>query len=125
MKGYDPQMLRPKQQCFVEEYLIDLNATQAAIRAGYSERSANPQAARLLAKDSIKAAIAEAIAVRSAESEITVKLVLDGLLREAKFTGEGTSHAARVAAWEKLGKYLQLFVDRHEHAGYVTLEVVD
>ncbi len=41
--------LTPKQQRFVEEYLIDLNATQAAIRAGYSEKTANEIGAENLA----------------------------------------------------------------------------
>jgi phage terminase small subunit len=49
-----------QQQRFVEEYLIDLNATQAAIRAGYSERTANEQGSRLLANVSVSEAIAEA-----------------------------------------------------------------
>ncbi len=40
--------LTPKQARFVEEYLIDLNATQAAIRAGYSAKTANEQGAQLL-----------------------------------------------------------------------------
>lgn len=40
--------LTPKQQRFVEPFLLDLNATQAAIRAGYSERTANQQSPRLL-----------------------------------------------------------------------------
>ena len=43
-----------KQQRFVEEYLIDLNATQAAIRAGYSAKTANEQGARLLANVSVR-----------------------------------------------------------------------
>lgn len=51
--------MTPKQQRFVDEYLIDLNATQAAIRAGYSVKTANPAGARLLANVSIAAAIAE------------------------------------------------------------------
>ena len=46
-----------KQERFVEEYLIDLNATQAAIRAGYSPKTANEQGARLLAKVSVQTAI--------------------------------------------------------------------
>jgi phage terminase small subunit len=50
--------LTPKQERFVQEYLIDLNATQAAIRAGYSAKTANEQGARLLANVSIAAAIA-------------------------------------------------------------------
>ena len=50
--------LNPKQQRFVEEYLVDLNGTQAAIRAGYSAHTANEQAARLLANVSVRSAIA-------------------------------------------------------------------
>lgn len=49
--------LTPRQQRFVEEYLLDLNGTQAAIRAGYSAHTANEQAARLLANVSVRSAI--------------------------------------------------------------------
>ncbi len=49
--------LSPKQRRFVAEYLIDQNGTQAAIRAGYSKRTANEQAADLLAKPSIREAV--------------------------------------------------------------------
>lgn len=52
-----PAPLTPKQQRFVEEYLKDLNGTQAAIRAGYSRKTANEQAARLLAKASVATAV--------------------------------------------------------------------
>ncbi|ODN41223.1 terminase small subunit [Piscirickettsia litoralis] len=51
--------LSPKKERFVEEYLIDLNATQAAIRAGYSEKGARQQAHKLLTKVDIKKEIAE------------------------------------------------------------------
>ena len=57
--------LRKKQQLFVDEYLIDLNGTQAAIRAGYSAKTANEQASRMLAKVSIQQAISEHMAERS------------------------------------------------------------
>lgn len=57
--------LTAKQQRFIEEYLIDLNATQAAIRAGYSVKTANEQGSQLLAKLSIQQAIAEKMAERS------------------------------------------------------------
>ena len=57
--------LRDKQQRFVDEYLIDLNATQAAIRAGYSVKTANEQGSQNLAKLSIQQAIAERMAERS------------------------------------------------------------
>ena len=49
--------LTPKQQAFSREYLVDFNATQAAIRAGYSEKTANEQAARLLVNVSVQAEI--------------------------------------------------------------------
>ncbi len=54
-----------RQDLFVEEYLIDLNATQAAIRAGYSVKTANEQGARLLANVSVQTKIAKAMAERS------------------------------------------------------------
>lgn len=57
--------LTDRQQQFVDEYLIDLNATQAAIRAGYSVKTANEQGSQLLAKLSIQQAIAEKMAERS------------------------------------------------------------
>lgn len=50
--------MTPKQERFIAEYLIDLNATQAAIRAGYSKKTANEQGARLLANASVAAAVA-------------------------------------------------------------------
>ena len=52
--------LTPKQQRFVEEYLIDLNATQAAIRAGYSEKTAQEQSSRLLSNVMVQEAVQKA-----------------------------------------------------------------
>ena len=72
--------LTPKQQRFVEEYLIDLNATQAAIRAGYSPRTANEQGAQNLAKLSISEAIAEAQAKREERTQIDADYVLKRLV---------------------------------------------
>ncbi len=57
--------LTEKQQRFVDEYLIDLNATQAAIRAGYSAKTANEQGTQNLAKLSIQTEIAKRMAERS------------------------------------------------------------
>lgn len=68
-----------KQQRFCDEYLIDLNATQAAIRAGYSKKTANEQGARLLAKVSVQKYIAERKADRVERTEITQDMVLKEL----------------------------------------------
>lgn len=69
----------PKQQRFVEEYLVDLNATKAAERAGYSPKTANEQAARLMARPEIQAAIADAMASRSERTQVDAAYVLQRL----------------------------------------------
>lgn len=75
--------LNPKQQRFVEEYLIDLNATQSAIRAGYSPKTATAIASENLAKPNISAAIACAMAERSKRTGITQDRVLEELAKVA------------------------------------------
>ena len=68
--------LTAKQRCFVEEYLVDLNATQAAIRAGYSEKTAADIGCENLTKPNIQQAIAEAMQARSERTEIEADQVL-------------------------------------------------
>jgi len=68
--------LTARQTRFVQEYLVDLNGTQAAIRAGYSARTADQQAARLLANVRIAAAVREAQAKREERTEISADRVL-------------------------------------------------
>lgn len=75
--------LTDKQKKFVEEYLIDLNATQSAIRAGYSPKTANEQGARLLANVSIQEAISKAMAERSRRTGINQDRIVQELARIA------------------------------------------
>lgn len=75
--------LNAKQARFVEEYLIDLNATQAAIRAGYSARSAEVTGSRLLSHAKVSAAISEAQDKRSKRTGIDAAWVLSRLADEA------------------------------------------
>lgn len=72
-----------KQKRFCEEYLIDLNATQAAIRAGYSLATANEQGARLLANVSISKEIARSVAERSRRTGVNADRVVRELARIA------------------------------------------
>ena len=109
--------LTPKQQRFVEEYLIDLNATQAAIRAGYSEKTAKEIGNENLTKPNIAKAIAEAQEKLSNKAQVTVEMVVQGLLNEAKDLSEGSTQSARVSAWAHLGKHLGMFKDKIEHSG--------
>lgn len=87
-----------KQERFIEEYLIDLNATQAAIRAGYSPATANEQAARLLANVSIKAQIDKAIAERSKRTGVNADRVVMELARIgfAKITDAVDPNTAKI-----------------------------
>lgn len=107
--------LTPKQQRFVEEYLIDLNATQAAIRAGYSEKTAAVIGAENLIKPNIAKAIQEAQESLSNKTQLTVDMVVNGLLKEAQDYAEGSTQSARVSAWAHLGKHLGMFKDKIEH----------
>lgn len=75
-KKDNPHGLNNKEAQFGREYLIDLNQTQAAIRAGYSEKTANVKGSQLLAKVNIQAFIVELIAERVERTEINSDSVL-------------------------------------------------
>ncbi|ECG1895489.1 terminase small subunit [Salmonella enterica subsp. enterica] len=69
-------MLTDKQEAFCREYLVDLNATQAAIRAGYSEKTANRIAAQLLSKLDIQQRVSALKDGRNQRTEINADYVL-------------------------------------------------
>jgi phage terminase small subunit len=75
--------LNRKQRIFVREYLVDLNATNAAIRCGYSAASAHVTGSRLLNDHKIKTAIATAMEARAERTEINADWVLKRLANEA------------------------------------------
>jgi len=121
--------LTAKQKTFCEEYLIDLNATQAAIRAGYSEKTAKQIATENLSKPVLAEYIAELQAKRSAETKIdaawvllSAKKVYDRCMQEEAVldrdgapTGEYKfEHAGANKALDTIGKHMdvQAFVDK-------------
>ena len=79
LKGADCMALTPKQQRFCDEYIIDLNATQAAIRAGYSEKTAYRTGADNLRKPQIEEYIAKRQKELSRSTEITQERVIKEL----------------------------------------------
>ena len=89
--------LTDKQARFCEEYMIDLNATQAAIRAGYSPKTANEQAARLLANVSIQNRIAQLQAEQSRRTGVSADRVVRELAKVA-FVNAGDLIDARTAS---------------------------
>ena len=114
--------LKPQQEKFVIEYLkTPENATDAAIRAGYSSKTATAQASRLLTNVNVKKAIeAEQDKTRERVKEevgLTVGMVIQGLLNEARDLSEGSTQSARVSAWAHLGKHLGMFKDKIELTG--------
>jgi len=129
--------LTDKQQKFCEEYMIDLNATQAAIRAGYSEGSAKQIASENLSKPDVAERIAELRAEQTARTEITTDSILLRLNQvadrcmqsepvmernssgEMEETGEFKfEHSGANRALELLGKSKGLFVERRELTGF-------
>ena len=126
--------MNAKQKRFCDEYLVDCNATQAAIRAGYSARTANEQAARLLANVSIKAYIDEKMerlhnertadaqevleyltaVMRGQQTEQTLISVGDGV---QKIGDIEVGARDRLKAAELIGKRFGLFKEGLELAG--------
>ncbi|MDZ5288583.1 terminase small subunit [Helicobacter pylori] len=105
-----------KYDIFVSEYLQNgQNATQAAIKAGYSKKTAGSQGQRLLKNVEIKKRLSDGQNQIKAKYGITEQDVIDGLKREATLEGEGSSHSARVAAWKELGKAIGMFTDKIDH----------
>lgn len=101
--------LTPKQWAFVREYLVDCNGTQAAIRAGYSPRTANEQASRLLANANVRAAVEEGQKMLAQKTETEAEWVRRRLKEEADDRSEFATHAGRIRALELVGKINGVF----------------
>ncbi len=106
--------MNERQKRFVQEYMIDLNATQAYMRAGYSPGGAAQSAKKLLTNAKIQAEIAKGQAKVANRLEITVEKVLGDLeeLRVLAMAAGQYSPAARAA--ELLGKQIGMFVEKRE-----------
>ena len=104
--------LTDKQAAFVREYLVDLNATQAAIRAGYSERTANAQAGRLLANVGIREAIENAQAKRARRVEIKAEDVLRGVIEVTTQARDSGDLKTALKGYELQGKHLGMWTER-------------
>lgn len=118
-------MLTPKRQRFIEEYLIDLNGTQAAIRAGYSARTANRIATEILSKPDIQRELAARRAALSEKTELTAEWIVRQLKVEATLHGEGSTHSARVQALTTLAKINGVLTDRIKLEGGVKVACTD
>lgn len=106
--------LTPKQQRFVEEYLIDSNATQAAIRSGYSKKTAQQTGSENLLKPVIADAIKAGQKDISKRNELTIDDILDELEEARKVAQMEGKGAPMVAATMGKAKVLGLLIDKSE-----------
>ena len=97
--------LAPKENRFCEEYLVDLNATQAAIRAGYSKRSAYSTGYENLTKQKIQSYINNLMIWRSLRTQVTADRVLEELAKIA-FANEGVKIKDKLKALDMLAKHV-------------------
>ena len=131
-----------KQKRFCEEYLVDCNATQAAIRTGYSEKTARAIGQRLLTNVDIKKYIDQQLQKLKNEKIADAQEVLEYLTsvmrgeqkeQVALLTGEGVqdlvqkdvSAKDRLKAAELIGKRYALFTEKVELQGETTVQIVD
>lgn len=121
--------LTAKQERFVQEYLVDLNATQAAIRAGYSRKTAYSIGQENLRKPEISKEIQVKMEKRSDRTQITQDYVLNKLKAIAdQDASDGQDselkYASQLKALELLGKHLGMFTDRMKVEGNVPVVIV-
>ena len=126
--------MTPKQQRFVQEYLVDLDATKAARRTGYKGTTVNKTAYELMHKPEILEAIAKAQAERAVRVEDDADQVLTDLRRLGDAAEADKKYEAAIKTVELRGKHLGMFKDRIEHTGKdggpilfdrITREIVD
>lgn len=112
-----PRPLTERELGFVQQYLVDKNATQAAIRAGYSPTSAGRHGHDMLKRPIIKAALARELKAQAARTLMTADQVLldiqhigDKALRSAEFS-------VALRSRELIGKHFRVFAEKVEHSG--------
>lgn len=126
-KSLTHKLLTPKQEMFCREYLVDLCATQAAIRAGYSAKTAGSMSVKLVAKSAIQQRIQELRVEREKRVSVTADYVLTSIVdtmerckqaepvldREGLPTGEFKFDSGAVLKGaELLGRHLAMWTDR-------------
>ena len=119
--------LNAKQKRFVNEYLIDLNATQAAIRSGYSKKTAKQIGTENLSKPAISAEIKRRQEIRTEKTIITQDQVLADIIsiqsdamqkfKDNRGVDGMLNHSAALKASELLAKHLGMFTDKVELFG--------
>ena len=118
-----PRRLTEKQKRFCDEYLVDYNATQAAVRAGYSVKSAYSIGEENLRKPELKTYIDERLEQLRSAKTATAAEVMEFLTEVMRDENEGS--VSRLKAAELLGKRFGLFTDKVAVSGSGVVQIVD
>ena len=105
--------LTAKQRRFVDEYLVDLSASAAARRAGYSQRSAGAIGWEILKKPEIAEAIQKARTDLSVRTGVSQDFVIERWRIESMGAGPDTNASARIKAADSIAKYLGMWSDQN------------
>ena len=115
--------LTAKQELFIQYYMISLNATESAIKAGYSKKTAFIIGYENLKKPNIASEIETRLAKRATDNGITADYVLQGI--KAIADREGIREGDTLKAYELLGKHLKLFTEKIEHSGETGVKIIN
>ena len=126
----DANTLTEKEHIFADEYIKTTNATQSAIKAGYSEKTASSKGSQLLRKVKVRQYIDEVMDKRSKNTIATADEVLQYLSRvmngeEKDAFGLDVSVADRTKAAELLGKRHMLFTDKVKLDAEIEIDISD
>lgn len=109
--------LTDRQKRFCEEFLVDLNATQAVVRAGYNTKYPNRVAFQLMENPAVRITIDGLRAQRSKGSDVTKDYVLRGIEKAIRLAEEAGNVAAMLRGYELLARHLGMFIERTEISG--------
>lgn len=126
----DANTLTEKERIFADEYIKTTNATQSAIKAGYSEKSASSKGSQLLRKVKVRKYIDDVMEKRSKNTIATADEVLEYLTKvmngeEKDAFGLDASIADRTKAAELLGKRHMLFTDKVKLDAEIEIDISD
>jgi len=99
--------LTDKQKNFCHEYLKDMNATQAYIRAGYEPKGADGNGTRLIGNDRVQEYLAELVKDKFDKANVTTEEIIKGIADIARNNLEETQH--KLKAWDMLGRYMNIY----------------
>ncbi len=117
--------LNSRQKLFVFGLMSGKTQRQAYYDAGgkaKTDQSADASASEMLSNPKVKAFYDSLMDEVAEEAQVTVGMVVKGLLKEAQDNSEGSTQSARVSAWAHLGRHLGLFVDKVQHSGQIQVK---